>query len=942
MSASIGSVFNDIAEIKNYTYINEGLHSGRIDAQCEAIVKFPKLFEKYPFPILINSALLKLADVFRTGNNFIRLCILKVTQQSEKHLDKILNVDEFIRRIVTVLHSNDPVARAIALRTLGSIACIIPDRKNVHHSIAVSLDSHDPVEVEGAIFAAEKFSDQSKTFAASICGKIAKMISAIATPVDMKLKLIPILRHMHHDITTATKARNVCLSLLESFPAERFVTLTLTTMSQLAADSLLDLEKQVLLLVTYIETDPRHSVKMVALRELKILAKKGPHLWQEDVVEAVSKFVLHIPSVKLKVCGVEVLVAICSSVAVQLVTFTADSKLFAVCQQYCYHDNLTLATRTVHLLSQLAKSQNCPIDLVGDAVSAIQTHIILLTGEESKTLQRELKLCLRCVIELCHLKPALGSSFVDTISYLLPTTRDLKAEILSEALAAIGSQNSQALECAVPIITSCLENCLESNEFISQNFQLNLCTLVYQAARGGKIPCEIHELVVTCAGHADHWVAYKMVRQAMRYGQYQIAGDIVKLLTQKVASEHLYYWLLGLNHVCSAEARLRQTREDNSNLLQCVSESLELYQKGLASLRAGCTPIFPLKFQCSYVELRISLLQVHSQLILACNTLRTSPPPAIATALASNNGQEGTRLSGIIKQLEKTLELYEEVSHKISEVYWSSFDADCQSLHNVDILRQSCDSLKAAVTSIVSTMQTGASSQGERQLWTGGGEVIDKGVSVEAALQSLSSGLNEVMNTSTATVDVTSKIDFITHSAQALIKSIHSYPRYFFQTLQSTAVKLAVSPQQNANMEPILVHAETHLTLKVEGVIQHGGRPAFRHVHTVCISVSSNIQSRSTVVPTNTKVNEITTQFLSQAVEPHNDYFSVNFLLAFPVLGIHSVIIEAAVLDSSGATWKTGPRTSLTIKSFDESLQRQQQQARYQARAGSSMQKTAV
>ena len=45
----------------------------------------------------------------------------------------------------------------------------------------------------------------SRTFAASICGKIAKMISVIATPVDMKLKLIPILRHMHHDIATSTK-----------------------------------------------------------------------------------------------------------------------------------------------------------------------------------------------------------------------------------------------------------------------------------------------------------------------------------------------------------------------------------------------------------------------------------------------------------------------------------------------------------------------------------------------------------------------------------------------------------------------------------------------------------------------------------------------------------------------------------------------------------------
>ena len=37
----------------------------RIGEQSEAIVRFPSLFAKYPFPILINSALLKLADVFR-------------------------------------------------------------------------------------------------------------------------------------------------------------------------------------------------------------------------------------------------------------------------------------------------------------------------------------------------------------------------------------------------------------------------------------------------------------------------------------------------------------------------------------------------------------------------------------------------------------------------------------------------------------------------------------------------------------------------------------------------------------------------------------------------------------------------------------------------------------------------------------------------------------
>ncbi|EFX67345.1 hypothetical protein DAPPUDRAFT_63939, partial [Daphnia pulex] len=72
---------------------------------------------------------------------FLRLCVLRVCQQSEKHLDKILNVSEFFQRIFTVIHSNDPIARSLALRTLGSMAIIISDRKSVHYSIHNSLDN---------------------------------------------------------------------------------------------------------------------------------------------------------------------------------------------------------------------------------------------------------------------------------------------------------------------------------------------------------------------------------------------------------------------------------------------------------------------------------------------------------------------------------------------------------------------------------------------------------------------------------------------------------------------------------------------------------------------------------------------------------------------------------------------------------------------------------
>ena len=47
-------------------------------------------------------------------------------------------MDELVRRVVTVINSNDPVARALTLRVLGAIAAIIPERAAVHHKVCVA------------------------------------------------------------------------------------------------------------------------------------------------------------------------------------------------------------------------------------------------------------------------------------------------------------------------------------------------------------------------------------------------------------------------------------------------------------------------------------------------------------------------------------------------------------------------------------------------------------------------------------------------------------------------------------------------------------------------------------------------------------------------------------------------------------------------------------
>lgn len=63
---------------------------------------------------------------------------------------------------------------------------------------------------------------------------------------------------------------------------------------------------------------------------------------------------------------------------------------------------------------------------------------------------------------------------------------------------------------------------------------------------------------------------------------------------------------------------------------------------------------------------------------------------------------------------------------------------------------------------------------------------------------------------------------------------------------QVFALQLALSPSPRNPAEPIAVQSNQQLALKVEGVVQHGSKPGlFRKIQSVCLNVSSTLQSKS-------------------------------------------------------------------------------------------------
>ncbi|NP_001267446.1 integrator complex subunit 7 [Pan troglodytes] len=918
--------------------LDKGLRSGKLGEQCEAVVRFPRLFQKYPFPILINSAFLKLADVFRVGNNFLRLCVLKVTQQSEKHLEKILNVDEFVKRIFSVIHSNDPVARAITLRMLGSLASIIPERKNAHHSIRQSLDSHDNVEVEAAVFAAANFSAQSKDFAVGICNKISEMIQGLATPVDLKLKLIPILQHMHHDAILASSARQLLQQLVTSYPSTKMVIVSLHTFTLLAASSLVDTPKQIQLLLQYLKNDPRKAVKRLAIQDLKLLANKTPHTWSRENIQALCECALQTPYDSLKLGMLSVLSTLSGTIAIKhyfsivpgnVSSSPRSSGLVKLAQECCYHNNRGIAAHGVRVLTNITVScqEKDLLALEQDAVFGLESLLVLCSQDDSPGAQATLKIALNCMVKLAKGRPHLSQSVVETLLTQLHSAQDAARILMCHCLAAIAMQ--------LPVLgDGMLGDLMELYKVIGrsatdkqQELLVSLATVIFVASQKALSVESKAVIKQQLESVSNGWTVYRIARQASRMGNHDMAKELYQSLLTQVASEHFYFWLNSLKEFSHAEQCLTGLQEENySSALSCIAESLKFYHKGIASLTAASTPLNPLSFQCEFVKLRIDLLQAFSQLICTCNSLKTSPPPAIATTIAMTLGNDLQRCGRISNQMKQSMEEFRSLASRYGDLYQASFDADSATLRNVELQQQSCLLISHAIEALIldpesasfqeygSTGTAHADSEYERRMMSVYNHVLEE-------VESLNRKYTPVSYMHTAC---------LCNAIIALLKVPLSFQRYFFQKLQSTSIKLALSPSPRNPAEPIAVQNNQQLALKVEGVVQHGSKPGlFRKIQSVCLNVSSTLQSKSGQdykIPIDNMTNE-----MEQRVEPHNDYFSTQFLLNFAILGTHNITVESSVKDANGIVWKTGPRTTIFVKSledpYSQQIRLQQQQA---------------
>lgn len=951
--------------------LDRGLQSQSIGDQTEAVVRFTSLFQRYPLPILINSACLKLSEAFRYGSNFIRVQICEVLERNQSHLNKIYNVDDFYRNIFTVTTSNDPIARSITLLTLGNIAPIVSGYKSIHHCVSSSLESTVECELKATIACAASYVKQSAEFACNIYPKIVSIINSSRSSTDVKIRALSVLDHGFYNANDAMIVRSFLIDVIENSKLKRLICTCSTLSTKIAYTSLSHIMPQIeflldiflnnksRLVIELNDSKSRLVIKLNALRNLKFLAEKSPHIWESSHVDPLVTYMERSLSNKRKkeasdndedvpireteekdiiLCNILSIFCKLLTCKCNFISQHEKTRIFQQCYKLALNNqNILLCSMAFELLTVMSEEYSSSStknmieyqssDLTMDTFTAIQTFITnsAFTSRLNKSTKKDKtsnlqqvrvacasKAIYRHIVNLCQLNPHYCPELLKLI-FTRISVKDASLDKLPAHITELMCAIHQS--CAEPIIMA--DNCWKlikskASEMSETNL-LNLYVLYFQTLRLRSSHTTVDCLVdkqILCKITQDHglWFGFKVMRQAMRYGHYKIASAICDQLHEDVTTDTTDFYFKSLGRICTAEFILVHNQDLDSNLRSAIP----LYEEAVSPFRASIGNSRTTNFQLQFLWLRIRNLQAHSTLRQCCMIHEVSPITyaTLLNAIGATRGScdPGLTKLGTIQQMPKIAKDFRYLGECYENLSLVSFNCDNSTLNYIHLLKSSCIIMADVIDAIfqygknlpviskVSPMTTGSNLALEhRELERICNKLIE---SIRCDI------LKPGIFPSTKSIDPL--IILLRTFSNEILKCPFVYPRYFFQPLQMTQIKLAITPQHSQTSGCIALMLNNNLVLKVEGLIQNLSKTqvVIRKISKVVISVT-----KTSTKPVDPNFN----LFVQSTAKPHNNYFKTEFLLPLKWAGSFNVDIDVSIIDEQERLWKTGPSERLNL-----------------------------
>ncbi|KAM7540643.1 hypothetical protein Aperf_G00000033701 [Anoplocephala perfoliata] len=715
--------------------MDKGLTSSNLGEQCRSIADYPDFIKIYPFPIVINSTFIKIADAFLSGSNFLRSCILRSCADCRTQLFRLTIADDIVGKLTPLYKSDDPNCRALYLSLLGVLSGIFKDNVSIHNFIISRLDSPFESESSVAITTAKSFAAISKEFVINLCPVLLDLLKVNSISPDLKLNLIPLAEYAYHDPVLLPEIRGCLIDLLKSHTVTSFVIIICNTLTKMEIHSPLNTFSQLDLLLEHIKASPDREVRRSLLSCLMSLANKLPNQWS--------------PSHAAQLCAVfsdsatmneerEIILIIFF-----LLTSSVNSNLlFGDCKRAnsdvlaCLMQALSCETSPGSSLLPNALAFACKLVRGGKIADDFNPEIVasmLVTSltqpcefndrsdrpnsswliSESGPPIHSLKLFYFELLMFFETFP----NFVTLLNRIellkeVRMTGDPRITLLCQFLSRVCTIDLLQLPELPELLSQLRNSCDPHSADINCDNLLQVCVFVFTAVNGTALSKEQQLDLLTSLAHAlnctsndggpkalEPWIVYQLACKASVYRQPRFAADLFEQLASLAITLKNIYWLRGLAKLNRAQANLYdcvsdlvQTERWVPRLSAAISTaSKEITEAQYLLTAAGGRSLHV--FQTMYASIRADLLTC---LVRLCDkafelgAFTSSGVPTRWQRLRKMNAskEEGESSSKItpLKLMGSLLPIWKDLEAKVLTLIQSCVDADLSTLRHLNTI----------------------------------------------------------------------------------------------------------------------------------------------------------------------------------------------------------------------------------------------------------------
>ncbi|KAK6103832.1 hypothetical protein QQG55_14005 [Brugia pahangi] len=821
--------------------LEKGLRSRALNEKMATIVNMTTFLRENPFPFFVNAAVLRLCEAFRDECNELRLCIVRVMGECSSELRLVFSNDEVARRVLKVSHSNDPLARSLTLQILAKLASVVAENKQVHHLIVTSIDSEEAQERLAATVATEAFVGVSRSFSQTVFEKLCvTFLSPLVSPIT-KIGLVGVFSNMQGDVEIIMKVFALGERILNEAYNQQLILALIKSLTTLAVSCKFAVSELLTLLIEKLKISKENRTLCVAiLYNIKRLSSAA-HMLTESHMHDLLGFGDTLTDDLMRVYWL-----------ITLVRFTS---------QNIHKITATLSDNIAHW-TYLLSSRNADVRL-----AALHLYINVYKYSREANIVSALKSSF--IISLPTIKPQDSEKFYRLLTAFIcddSCPRETVDAVVDALLTAV-LPNFSALHMLQFLVAAA-----ETHSYLYSRLRVWSISKLNENTNLTKLTlfsCLVYAPLSDVTGlpknhldfwGSDPWVLYLVARSAMRNGHWKlVALPILEVIHKKVKSFQTRMWLTALRDICCASL--------SEFTVFALEKSIENLNGARLSLSALCSSreslryfMFPLRFVdclCSmYAALRSFLVIVNTNLLL-------NDKPALFIIK-----RVSIRLQACALRMHKCRDMW-------LDLYKHCFDADTNTTTFVELYAGMCALFSAALQLFAKQQPLSPLSISSSSHYS---------LANKRLRTSLLWAKGEIEKLDTIALEkrlTKKKLKFLVDTFGYLCNLPICIPRFFFQQLKYTQIKLNVLPQPGPTETAVGVSSNQKVPISIEGAIESSHAFSVDAVIVKAVAkfakgASNDCSQLQTVIPQEGKF--FNAQFLLAFPQSCTMEFSVNFL----------------------------------------------------------------